>query len=71
MHLFAANFTAMNSTAHRYYEPKCLPNPESKNLFTGFRRRVKRALEALPSSISYSDAMKQAAKFRAARKTKS
>ena len=54
-----------------HYHPKCLPNPKSQSLFAGVRGRVKAAVEALPSSITFSDAMKQAARFRAVRKMKS
>jgi hypothetical protein len=59
------------SAATRYYHPKCLPNPKSQNLFAGVRGRVRIAVEALPSSITFSDAMKQVAKFRAIRKMQS
>ena len=59
------------SAATSHYHPKCLPNPKSQNLFAGVRGRVRAAVEALPSSTTFSDAMKQVARFRAARKTKS
>ncbi len=59
------------SAATSHYHPKCLPNPKSQSLFAGVRGRVRTAVEALPSSITFSDAMKQAARFRAVRKMKS
>ena len=59
------------SAATSHYHPKCLPNPKSQHLFAGVRGHVKIAVEALPSSTTYSDAMKQVARFRAARKMKS
>lgn len=56
------------TVAARHYHPKCLPNPQSKRLFTGVRGRVRIAVEALPSSTTYSAAMQQVARFRAVRK---
>ena len=58
------------SAATSHYHPKCLPNPQSQNLFAGVRGRVRTAVEALPSSNTFSDAMKQVSRFRAARKAK-
>ena len=67
----ATDSSEVMPTATSHYHPKCLPNPKSQNLFAGVRGRVRTAVEALPSSITFSDAMKQAARFRAIRKTKS
>ena len=59
------------TTVARYYNPKCLPNPKSRNLFASVRGRVQIALAGQTSSISLSDAMKQVNRFRAARQMKS
>lgn len=60
--------------ARSYYQTRCLPDPttpENKNLFAGIRDRVRIAVAAFPSKISYESAMKQREKFRAIRTTKS
>ena len=59
------------SEAARYYNPKCLPSPQSRNLFASVRGHVQHALAGQPSSISLSDAMQQVRRFRVARQTKS
>jgi hypothetical protein len=65
--------TRMNSKTQTrsYVERLCLVNQQDPSLFAGARDHVQRALASLPSSVSLSDVLAQAEKFRAIRQTKS
>jgi hypothetical protein len=51
------------------YRSKALISPKSLKAFAGVRGRVRRAVAALPESVSYEDAVKQIQRFQQAQRT--